>query len=119
LARDEHASGAVLDSYLLRSLAVAGYAASFDACTRCGVPGPHRWLSVEAGGSVCTDDKPPGSATVSQASLAVLSALLTGDWDVVDDADPRALRESTGVVAAYTQWHLERGLRSLRLVERT
>jgi DNA repair protein RecO (recombination protein O) len=49
----------------------------------------------------------------------VLSALLTGDWDVVDSADARHLRESTGIVAAYTQWHLERGLRSLRLVERT
>lgn len=119
LARDEHAAGAVLDSYLLRSLAVAGYAASFDACTRCGTPGPHRWLSVEAGGSVCSDDKPSGAATVSPAALDVLSALLTGDWEVVAAAEPRHLRESTGIVAAYTQWHLERGLRSLRLVERS
>ena len=119
LSAGEHDPGAVLDSYLLRSLAVAGYAASFDECTRCGAPGPHRWLSIEAGGSVCGDDRPAGSATVSAGALEVLSALLTGDWDVVDNADPRHLRESTGVVAAYTQWHLERALRSLRLVERT
>ena len=109
----------MLDAYLLRSLAVAGYAASFDECTRCGAVGPHRWLSVEAGGSVCSDDRPAGAATVSEGALLVLSALLTGDWDTIDNADPRHLRESTGVVAAYTQWHLERGLRSLRLVERT
>jgi DNA repair protein RecO (recombination protein O) len=51
--------------------------------------------------------------------LDVLSALLTGDWEVVDHAEPRHLKEGNGVVAAYTQWHLERGLRSLRLVERT
>ena len=119
LAADEHQAGSVLDAYLLRSLAVAGYAASFDECTRCGAPGPHRWLSVEAGGSVCSDDRPAGAATVSADSLRVLSALLTGDWAVVDSADARHLRESTGIVAAYTQWHLERGLRSLRLVERT
>lgn len=119
LARGEHAAGAVLDAYLLRSLAVAGYAASFDECTRCGAPGPHRWLSVESGGSVCTDDKPAGAATVTPGALVVLSALLTGDWETVDAADSRYLRESTGIVAAYTQWHLERGLRSLRLVERT
>jgi DNA repair protein RecO (recombination protein O) len=75
-------------------------------------------LSVEAGGSVCSDDRPPGSVTVSAEALGVLSALLTGDWELVDAADPRHLRQSTGIVAAYTQWHLERGLRSLRLVER-
>ena len=34
-------------------------------------------------------------------------------------AEPRHRREASGVVAAYLQWHLERGLRSLRLVERT
>ncbi|MCZ3385398.1 MAG: DNA repair protein RecO [Actinomycetia bacterium] len=119
LSSGEHSAGAVLDAYLLRSLAVAGYAASFDACTRCGAPGPHRWFSVESGGSVCGDDRPTGSATVSAQSLEVLSALLTGDWEIVDVADERHLRESTGIVAAYTQWHLERGLRSLRLVDRT
>ena len=32
----EHGPGQVLDSYLLRSLSVAGYAPSFEACARCG-----------------------------------------------------------------------------------
>src|SRR5215218_7084181 len=36
MATGEHGSGQVLDSYLLRSLSVAGYAPSFDACARCG-----------------------------------------------------------------------------------
>ena len=67
---------------------------------------------------MCSDDRPAGAATVSADAFEVLSALLTGDWQVVDTAEPRHLRESTGIVAAYTQWHLERGLRSLRLVER-
>ncbi|HVQ18496.1 MAG TPA: DNA repair protein RecO [Actinomycetes bacterium] len=119
LAAGEHQPGSVLDSYLLRSLAVAGYAASFDTCTRCGLPGPHRWFSVAAGGSVCADDRPPGSVTVSAESLELLAALLTGEWDVVDNAAVKVRREATGIVAAYLQWHLERGLRSLRLVERT
>jgi DNA repair protein RecO (recombination protein O) len=119
LARAEHDAGLVLDSYLLRSLALGGYAPSFDSCVRCGLPGPHRWFSVPAGGSVCGDCRPAGSATVSAEALALLAALLTGDWGVADASDPRHRREATGVVAAYLQWHLERGLRSLRLVERT
>ena len=119
LAAREHVAGSVLDAYLLRSLAVAGYAPNFDNCARCGLPGPHRWFSVPAGGSVCADDRPQGSVTVTPEGLEVLGALLAGDWSVVESAEPKSRRESTGIVAAYLQWHLERGLRSLRLVERT
>lgn len=119
LARGDHDPGLVLDSYLLRSLALGGYAPSFDACVRCGLPGPHRWFSVAAGGSVCGDCRPSGSATVGAETLALLASLLTGDWEVADASEPRSRREASGIVAAYLQWHLERGLRSLRLVERS
>src|SRR5699024_6967501 len=39
----------ILDSYLLRALAVAGYAPSFDSCAQCGLPGPHRSFSPASG----------------------------------------------------------------------
>ena len=45
MAAGEHAPSQVLDSYLLRSLAVAGYAPSFDHCARCGDEGPHRFFT--------------------------------------------------------------------------
>ena len=118
LTAGEHAPGLVLDAFLLRSLATAGYAPSFDECTRCGAAGPHRFFSVPAGGSVCTQCRPAGSVTVSEATLTLLGALLSGDWEVADASEPRARSEASGVCAAYLQWHLERGLRSLRLVER-
>ncbi|MCY7366069.1 MAG: DNA repair protein RecO C-terminal domain-containing protein, partial [Frankiaceae bacterium] len=44
--------------------------------------------------------------------------LLTGDWDAAEQADPRTRKQASGLVAAHLQWHLERGLRSLPLVER-
>ena len=52
-------------------------------------------------------------------TLELLAALLTGDWGRADASDPRHRREASGLVAAYLQWHLERGLRSLPMVERT
>ena len=45
MASGERGPSQVLDSYLLRSLAVAGYAPSFEHCARCGDEGPHRWFS--------------------------------------------------------------------------
>ncbi len=118
LTAGEHDPGLVLDSYLLRSLAVAGYAPSFDACARCGAEGPHRAFSVQGGGAVCADCRAPGSASPAPETFRLLAALLTGDWAVADASDARHRREGNGLVAAYLQWHLERGLRSLPLVDR-
>ncbi len=105
--------GAVLDSFLLRSLAVAGYAASFEACARCGVVGVHRSFSPAAGGMLCTSCRVPGSMNPAPETVVLLGALLAGDWPVVESSEPRTRREATGMVAAYLQWHLERGLKSM------
>ena len=108
----------VLDAFLLRSLAVNGYAPSFDACARCGAEGPHVAFNPSAGGMLCSDCRVPGSARPAAETVEVLAGLLSGDWDVVTAADPRHLREASGLVAAYLAWHLERGLRSLSHVQR-
>ena len=108
----------VLDSFLLRSLAVSGYAPSFDACARCGVEGPHVAFNPSAGGMLCSACRLPGSARPAAETVAVLGALLAGDWDLVAAADERHLREASTLVAAYLAWHLERGLKSLSHVQR-
>lgn len=108
----------ILDSYLLRSLAVAGYAPSFGDCARCGVVGPHRAFSPAAGGVVCEHCRPAGSARPSPGALALLPALLTGDWTATRAIDPAVAKETSGLVAAFVTWHLERSLRSLVHVER-
>ncbi|MEV7431046.1 DNA repair protein RecO [Nocardioides sp. NPDC092400] len=108
----------VLDSYLLRSLAVAGYAPSFEHCARCGLEGPHRWFNPSMGGVLCATCRVPGSASPAAETLVLLGALLAGDWPVVEAAEPRHLKEASGLVAAYLQWHLERALRSMAYVER-
>ena len=114
----ERGPNQVLDSYLLRSLAVAGYAPSFEHCARCGLEGPHRWFNPAAGGVLCTTCRVPGSANPAPETVAVLGALLAGDWPAVGSADARHLREASGLVAAFLAWHLERALRSLAYVER-
>ena len=108
----------VLDSFLLRSLAVAGYAPTFEGCARCGLEGQHRSFSPAAGGMLCSTCRVPGSMNPSVETVSLLGALLAGDWVVVDASEPRHRREATGMVAAYLQWHLERGLKSLSHVER-
>ncbi|MBK9740511.1 MAG: DNA repair protein RecO [Actinobacteria bacterium] len=118
LVADDHEPTLILDSFLLRSLAIAGWSPSFDDCARCGAPGPHRAFSIPTGGVVCPACRPPGSAAPSAPTIALLGALLSGDWPLADGSEPREQREASGLVAAFLQWHLERGLRSLPLVDR-
>jgi DNA repair protein RecO (recombination protein O) len=118
LASGEHEPGLVLDAYLVRSLAVAGWAPSFVDCARCGATGPHRAFALGAGGSVCSSCRPPGAAAPHPETLELLAALLTGDWARADASELRRRREASGLVAAYLQWHLERRVRSLRWVDR-
>ncbi|MGH3423166.1 MAG: DNA repair protein RecO [Nocardioidaceae bacterium] len=108
----------ILDSYLLRALAVAGYAPSFDGCARCGLEGPHRSFNPGAGGILCAGCRLPGSANPSSDTVILLAGLLSGDWVTVEQSDQRARREASGLIAAYLAWHLERGLRSLAYVDR-
>ena len=119
LAGAEHDPSLILDAYLLRALSTAGWAPSFSDCARCGATGPHRAFNLAAGGSVCPSCRTPGSAAPALDTLALLGALLEGDWQLADASLPKHRREGSGLVTAFLHWHLERGVRSLRLVERS
>ncbi|WP_141013575.1 DNA repair protein RecO [Nocardioides sambongensis] len=126
MASGQRAPGHVLDSYLLRALAVAGYAPSFVDCAHCGRPPvlptgeltTHRWFNPSMGGVLCSTCRIPGSATPAPETVRLLGGLLSGDWPVIEAAEVRHVREASGLVAAFVQWQLERGLRSLAYVER-
>ncbi|GAA3949135.1 DNA repair protein RecO [Microbacterium soli] len=116
LSRGEHEPRSILDSYLLRVMALSGWAPSLDDCARCGAPGPHAHFGPQLGGAVCDECAPAGSPRIAASTLALLSALMSGDWEAVDTASPADAAAAAGTVAAYAQWHLERGIRSLEHV---
>ena len=118
LADHKYDPSMILDAYLLRSLAVGGYAPSLTNCSKCDAIGPHRYFSLVGGGSVCADCRPSASATPAPETLKLMSDLISGNWESAMVSELRNRREANGLIAAYLQWHLERGLRSLQLVER-
>jgi DNA repair protein RecO (recombination protein O) len=136
LADSQHDPRLVLDAYLLRSLAVAGYAPALEECAVCGtaLPGASGAdeivgggpaspalrafaFAIGAGGLVCRSCRAPGAATPSAQTVALMSALMRGDWAHADGSERRHQVECSGLVAAYLQWHLEHSIRSLRHVE--
>jgi len=135
LSEGAHDSRLILDAYLLRSLAVAGYAPVLDECAVCGTrvdpAGPDGTrdgavtsaalrafaFAIGAGGLVCRSCRTPGAATPAPQTVALMGALMRGDWAHADGSEHRHQAECSGLVAAYLQWHLEHSVRSLRHVE--
>ncbi|WP_316667309.1 DNA repair protein RecO [uncultured Propionibacterium sp.] len=106
----------ILGSYLLRSLAIAGYAPVLDSCARCGLGGPHEWFAPAAGGMVCSSCRPPGSARPDRACWGLMSALITGDWPATRGVSDQVERRAVGLISAFATWHMDHGLRALQLV---
>ena len=109
----------ILDAFLLRAMGFAGWAPALNECAKCATPGPHRAFHVAAGGSVCVYCRPPGAATPSPGVLDLLDALRRGDWEFAESTSESVRRQASGLAAAHLQWHLERQLRTLPLIERT
>ncbi|MGM7696621.1 DNA repair protein RecO [Microbacterium sp. A84] len=113
LSRGEHAPRSILDSYLLRVMALSGWAPSLKDCARCATPGPHRNFIGQLGGMVCVNCAPAGSPKISESTLQLMRSLMRGEWDAVDAAAHSDTAASSGLISAYVQFHLERGIRSL------
>ena len=86
LSEAEHDPRLVLDAFLLRSLAVAGYAPALTECAVCGTTereaaasGGLRAFGLASGGLTCRECRAPGSATPSAATVALMIALLQYD----------------------------------------
>ncbi|MDT4893005.1 MAG: repair protein RecO [Pseudonocardiales bacterium] len=113
-----HSPGLVLDAFFIRAMATEGWEPALRDCAKCSAPGPHSAFNVAAGGSVCENCRPTGSARPLSQSVDLMYALLTGDWPAAEASDESPRREASGLIAAHLQWHLERALRSLPLVDR-
>ena len=117
LSHRRHEASLVLTSYMLRALAIAGWAPACFDCAVCAAPGPHQAFSIPEGGTVCDNCRPPGASAPAPDSLRLMGDLLSGDWDEADRSPSYARQEASALVASYTQWHLERRLQSLKVLQ--
>jgi len=117
LAGGAHHPSLVLDSYLLRAFALAGWAPSLTECAVCSEPGPHAAFSVALGGAVCGRCRHEGLRLAGVETNELINALLVGDWAYADTATASARQHAAQLITAFTQYQLERDLRALRHVD--
>ncbi|CAB4572372.1 unannotated protein [freshwater metagenome] len=116
LAQTEIQSDQILDSYLLRSLSLSGWVPSLEVCVSCG--SSPTVFSVQTGSVTCAKCSIPGSISIGTDGIDHMKNLLAGNWEEVSKASDQIRNSVSGTIAGYTQWQLERGLKSMNFVER-
>lgn len=117
LFKSEHEPNLIVDAYLIRAMGLAGYLPSFNECATCGEAAEMNF-SVELGGLTCNGCKPAGFSRINTEELSHLRSLIDGNWQLVEQSSAKVRKEISLLVSSYVQWHLEKGLKSLRMIER-
>lgn len=106
-----------LDEFMLCAMNHAGWAPSLFDCAQCGRPGPHTAFHPGAGGAVCLYCRPQGSAEVAAEALHMMWLLAHGAGERVAAEHPETLSTIHRLTAAHLQWHLERRLPTLAVLD--
>ncbi|PZO97325.1 DNA repair protein RecO [Corynebacterium sp. YSMAA1_1_D6] len=104
----------VLDAFLLRAMAHAGWAPSLFDCAQCQRPGPHHAFHPAVGGAACHECRPPGAAEVDPETLHHMWLLAHGHPTQPTHAQAQ---EAHRLIRAHLQWHLERSVGALGIME--
>lgn len=107
----------LLDEYMLRAMDHAGWAPSLFDCAQCGRPGPHTAFHPGAGGAVCLYCRPQGSAEVPAETLHMMWLLARGQGRRVLAEHPGLTGAIHRLTTAHLQWHLERKLPTLEVLD--
>ncbi|MDF7664193.1 DNA repair protein RecO [Bifidobacterium sp. ESL0763] len=115
LARAKHPAPAIGDSFLMRSLSLAGWSPRLSSCVVCGTHDHLDYYSVVSGGVMCSADHTPDARRIDLDVRAQIEALVDGDWSVLDGEPLNA--ETRRLVEEWGEYYLERPIRSMRLLD--
>ncbi len=107
----------LLTAYLLKAAAVFGVAPALEHCAGCGSDGPLTRFSFAAGGALCERCRTPGAYALRSGVTDYLAAAAASDLSALPDADPAMTGEALGVTRRFVEYHLERRLDSMALLD--
>ena len=122
LVADPDSAAVFVDAFLLRAASVVGFPVLTAACARCREPGPHPWLSVVGGGTLCDGCAGEGTRRVDTEVIEAVRLLGDdGSWQalpVLARERPDARATAGSYARAFVEHHLDRRLRSYDAVDR-
>ncbi len=112
-------AAAVAEAYLLKLLALSGFGPILSACAVCGGTPVARFSNAQ-GGTVCDGCQERDARRAEPQALAWLAGLADGDLEEAGGGSPpgSVRGEARALLYGFTEYHLERRLRSLPLLAR-
>lgn len=116
--QDAQQATMVLDAFILRATAHAGWGLSLFDCANCGKPGPHHAFHAAIGGATCLNCRPPGAFDVEEDTLHIMWLLTNGhDVAAADRLTETTAAQTHRLATAHLQYHLEAAVSSLKIME--
>ncbi len=107
----------LITAFLLKVAEVVGVAPSLGQCASCGrVEDLHRF-SFGGGGSVCDRCRIEGSVRLRDGLTEYLASLAQADLGNLPDRDETLSGEAMGIARRFVEYHLDRKLSSLAVME--
>lgn len=107
----------LITSFLLKLADTVGVAPSLLRCAGCGrVDGLERF-SFAGGGAVCESCGVEGSVRLRPGLTTYLAGLADADLGLLPETDPALRGEAMGVARRFVEYHLDRRLASLAVME--
>lgn len=107
----------LVTSYLLKAAEVVGVAPALEHCAGCGRTDDLSRFSFHAGGVLCERCRTPGAYALRAGLTDYLATVATTDLDGLPPADVSMSREASGVARRFLEFHLERKLESLAVID--
>ncbi len=104
-------------SFLLKTADAIGLAPALTECAGCGTTEDVTRFAFAAGGALCERCRTPGAVALRAGLTEYLAVLAGADLGALPEADPSMSGEAMGVTRRFLEYHLERRLASLAVVE--
>lgn len=112
-----HRGHDLITSYLLKLADVVGLAPALSRCASCGRSEALNRFSFGGGGVLCDRCAMEGSVKLRDGVTGHLRALAAADLSAIPIGDPGISGEAMGVTRRFVEYHLDRKLVSLAVME--
>ncbi|MFC2177180.1 DNA repair protein RecO [Actinomycetota bacterium] len=107
----------VVTSFLLKAAAVVGVAPALDNCASCGRDENLVRFNFAEGGVQCESCRTSGSYALRVGLTDYLAEMALADLTALPTFDPSMSRDAMGVARRFLEYHLERRLESLAVLD--
>jgi len=107
----------LVTSFLLKAAAVVGMGPALDTCAGCGRSEGLRRFSFAAGGALCDSCRTDGAYALRPGLTEYLATVAAADLETLPAGDEGYAREAMGVTRRFLEFHLERRLESLAVLD--